>query len=517
MARGGVVYEDVYHFNLPGIFFTYLLARASGLAWPESINLLHVIFTGLAYVAVFLAGRRFLPPLAAAFSALFYGAFAVVMYTDYWDIAQKDSLACLPLSLALLFYLRISPGGSGTVGGPEDGGGQSREAAPGISGLFVSSLLAGVFTGAAAQFKPTLGIVLICLLYAVWAYRGSPGRAAVVFAGCILGFAVSFLPLLAYLVHYNVLDTMLDSVVRFGYFYGVQHYDDASGALLNTGKSLVRWLYSWRFLAALAIVAVVGRTRDFHLRLVALFGFLLLAQVVIQMKFFSYHWIPLLVPAAILAARGGSLLLNGSEQGARSPSPARRSAPAYALILILLALFIGNLWPEAKRYNREYLFYQGKIDSVNFLLPYGPWGKGDVCPLAMREAAGYIRRHTEPDDPVLVFGHELGLYVLANRFAPTRFAYDQPLVTDPGDSAEFAKYRDALRAEFIAGLDAGPPAYIVVIEDDQTGIEPEDSYSQMQSFPELKERIERDYALETIIEDYHIFRRTAKAAGRGMR
>jgi len=387
MARGGVVYGDVYHFNLPGIFFTYSLARASGLAWPESINLLHVIFTGLAYIFVFLAGRRLLPPLAAAFSGLFYGAFAVVMYTDYWDIAQKDSLACLPLSLSLLFYLRMLPGNRGERGDPAEGAGdRGRESEPGIFGLAISSSLAGVFTGAAAQFKPTLGIVLICLLYAVWAHRRSPGRAAVIFAGCILGFAVSFLPMLAYLVHYNVLDTMLDSVVRFGYFYGGQHYDDASGALLNTGKSLVKWLYSWRFLAALVIVAMAGRTRDFRFRLVALFGFLLLAQVIIQMKFFSYHWIPLLIPAAILAAQGGSLLLNGSGQGAWSPSPARQSAPAYALILILLALFIGNLWPEAKRYNREYLFYQGKIDSVNFLLPYGPWGKGDICPLAMREA-----------------------------------------------------------------------------------------------------------------------------------
>jgi hypothetical protein len=517
MARGGAVYGDVYHFNLPGIFFTYLLARASGLGWPESVNLLHVIFTVLAYVAVFLAGRRLLSPLAAAFSALFYGSFAVVMYTDYWDIAQKDSLACLPLSLALLFYLKVSPDKGAVDGTEDDAGDQTRKAAPGRPGLFVSSLLAGLFTGAAAQFKPTLGIVLLVALYAAWEHWRRPGRAAVVFMGCVLGFAVSFLPLLAYLAHYNALDTMLDSVVRFGSFYGVQHYDDAGGALVSTGKSLARWLYNWRFLAVLAIVAKAVRTRDSRLRLVALFGALLLIQVVIQMKFFSYHWIPLLVPGSILAAAGGSRLLRDKEGKASEAGAGRYSLYRNALVVILIALFIGNLWPEAKRYNREYLFYQGRIDSVNFLSPYGPWGRGDVCPLAMREAAGYIMRNTAPDDPVLVFGHELGLYVLAKRFAPTRFAYDQPLVTDPGDSAEFARYRDALRAEFIADLEAAPPVYIVVMEDDRTGIEPEDSYTQMQSFPELKERIEQYYQLETIIEDYHIFRRTARAAGRGTR
>jgi hypothetical protein len=215
----------------------------------------------------------------------------------------------------------------------------------------------------------------------------------------------------------------------------------------------------------------------------------------------------MLIPLSLLAARGGHFLLfeESSHSGARS---ARR-----LLALVLLALFAGNLLPEAGRYRREYLYDRQLTDRATFLHPYGKWGGGDMCPLASQAVADYLTQHTSPADPVLIFGLEPGLYVMAQRFSPTRFAYDQPLVTDPKGDAAFAKYRDSLRERFMSDLAARPPKYIVVIENDATSVEDKDSYTQMREFSDFNDFVDGRYVLETKIEDYFMFRRLDQGAG----
>jgi len=494
MERGGVVYKDVYHFNLPAIFFVYRAAMELGFEPPVNVNLIQVLFTMATCPVVFLIARRMARPVAAGFAALFYALFQSVLYTDFWDVSQKESLACLPLALSLLFFLVPARGKGGSAS------------------AMVSSFFAGVFAGLSAQFKPTLGIVLLTSIYLAWRTRKNKARAALILLGAGVGFAVSFIPLIIYLHGHGAMEDFIESFVSFGGFYGGQYYSGVGDFIWSTAKNVVRWLFHWRFLSVLALTALFVRERRAPApSLVAVFGALLLIQVVVQMKYFTYHWIPLLIPISALAAQGGAALLERPEADEHDAAgPFRRG-----LTVILLALLIGNLAPEAKRYYRHSLFVRGMTDETSLLRPYGKWGEGDINPLATREVAIYLRSRTVLSDPVLVFGHELGLYVLANRLAPTRFAYDQPLVTDPAGNAEFASFRETLRSEFIFDLESRPPKYILIIEDDETGIEPEDSYTQMLSFPRFRELIESDYVLETKIEDFFIYRREADGDGGG--
>ncbi len=513
MARGGDVYKDVYHFNLPGIFFTYRLV--AGFTQPQGVNVLHVVFTALTYIFVYAGARRIMSPLSSAFAALFYGAFAIVMYTDYWDIAQKESLACLPLSIAMLCNFQVL---DYAIGGHLNATRRRTLAA---------AALAGAFSGLAAHYKPTLGIVLLSILYPAWLSRKDMKKAGLMLAWAAGGFLLSFLPLFIYLVAKGLLPEMLESVFRFGGFYAGQYYEGLIGSSWKAAGEVIRWLYRWRFLSVLAIVGALSFRRQRETRLVALFAGLLLLQVIIQMKFFTYHWVPLLLPASMLAAAGGSVIISGKERASLAErltntapfSPhalvSGRRAPRYAVLLVLAALFAGNLGPYATRYKREVFRHLGKISQEQFLKSYGRWGSGDICPLAQRATATYIRRNTRPDEPLLVVGHELGLYLMTGLFPPTRFAYDQPLVTDPRGEAGFEEYREELRQEFLADIKNNLPHYIVVIENDATGIEPKDSYTQMQSFSGLKDLIERDYVLETKIEHYFIFQRIERGRGPG--
>lgn len=491
MMRGGVLYRDFYHFNLPGIFFAYRVAFLLPLGPVEAVNLLHLLSVLATYFLVYGAARVELKPRPALAAAWFYAAFAVVVYTSYWNVAQKDSLAAPFLAGALLVLLRH---------------GRKRDLAPkaplgtgGILRLFAFGLLAGL----AAQFKPTLGIVILAAAPAVIRERRDRGRMLAAAGLTTAGFALAFIPLAVYLLATGAAGPMIESVFRFGGFYGSQNYRGFFRTGLDALWQLLGWSYDWRFLTALGLIGAAAGLASRAMRTAVLFFLLLLIQVVAQMKFFTYHWVPLLVPLSVLAAQGGSAVLSAPRDQPAGPK-------RWALALILLALLFGNLGPETKRYRRELYHDLGRTPRDNFLAAYAKWGFGDLNPLASRLAAEYIARQTSPDEPVLVFGLEPGFYVAARRFPPTRFAYDQPLVTEPGDNLAFAAYRQKLREEFMADLAARPPAYIIVIEDDATGIEAKDSYTQMREFPELSGLIDRDYALETKIEHYYLYRRLGR-------
>ena len=77
-----------------------------------------------------------------------------------------------------------------------------------------------------------------------------------------------------------------------------------------------------------------------------------------------------------------------------------------------------------------------------------------------------------------------------------------------------AKLSKVNAIEFISDLERRAPVYIIVIENDATGVEPVDSYTQMQSFPEFKRMIDDAYVLETKIEDYFIYRGLDERRGR---
>ena len=494
LARGGAIYRDFYHFNLPGIFFAYRLAFLLPLPRVEAVNLLHLLSVLVTYLLVWRAAREDLEPLGAAAAAWLYGAFAIVIYTTYWNIAQKDSLAAPFLAAALWVLLRHVKAREGAVAMPL-----------GPAGLLRLALF-GLFAGLAAQFKPPLGIIILAATPVVAREARDRSRLLAAAALPAAGFAVAFIPLAVYLLASGTGGEMLNSVWRFGGFYGGQNYRGFFGTAADAGWKLLAWAYDWRFLVALGLVGTVAGLARRGARTATLFFALLLFQVVAQMKFFTYHWVPLLVPLSILAAGGAADVLSVPRDQISGP---RR----WALALLLIALLAGNLGPETTRYRREFLYDLGRVPRDNFLAPYGKWGSGDLSPLASAAVADYLGGHTQPDERVLVFGLEPGLYVASGRFPPTRFAYDQPLVTEPGGNSAFAAYRQQLRKQFMRDLSANLPVYIVVIENDATGVESKDSATQMREFPELSSLIERHYILETKIEDYFLYRRLAGSEG----
>ena len=79
---------------------------------------------------------------------------------------------------------------------------------------------------------------------------------------------------------------------------------------------------------------------------------------------------------------------------------------------------------------------------------------------------------------------------------PTRFIYDFHFFHD-GEDPRIA----ALRAEFVAGLERGRPAAVVVLEESW----PEPGYERLDAFPELARLLDRSFMLAVAGEGYRIY------------
>jgi hypothetical protein len=240
-------------------------------------------------------------------------------------------------------------------------------------------------------------------------------------------------------------------------------------------------------LAIVTSVAMIGLIVDRQLPArtlgVALTPLAGLVSVVVQAKGFPYHFHPVsaglylewLVIVVWLWERHG--------RGSREPDGPRgitellpfAAAAALALAVatgVQLSSHLTNHWILTKgvtpelRASRDYFAYFRTVD-------YSPW--------ELREAARYLRDHTGPDDRVQEYGMDPYLLFLAERRSATPYIYAYDLDVDaalygsdvpepeglhPNAEEEWRirMLRDAHEADFLARIEAAPPAAFVFMD-----------------------------------------------------
>ena len=492
IARGGVIYQDLFYFNLPAHFFVYRLAMILPLDPVPAVNLMGLLLIMATALIIYGAGRRLQPGGDGAIAAMVYAWFMVIFHHRYWEIAQKESLASLPLALSIYALVTLT-------GEVKDG------TAPFGKRALLSAGLCGLGAGFAAQFKPTLGIVILCLLYPAWlGRRNRTWSLSLIMAGAA-AFIGSFIPLLVYLIRHDAMTTMIESVFKFGGFYGELGYTAEPGkTLFKAILFLLRLLIGRFFMVGAATVGLIALRRERTARALLIAVLLLLFQAMVQMKFFTYHMTPLLIPLSLLAQAGIVTMAEKLKHAGQSGSSRWRPIllrPG----LLWVPIMVLNLAPVSSRYGKELYYSLGRIDRKSFLSTYTHFG-GGISQLDSEQLAEYIRSRCPPNRKVLMFGLEPGLYVMSQRDPPTRFAYDLPLSIDHRGDPEFTAYRARLRAQFMREITRDQPEYIIVNEMDRNPTEREDSFTQMNSFPELKRFVESQYHLETKFGYYQVYR-----------
>jgi hypothetical protein len=424
IGEGAVPYRDLFDMNFPGVYLLHVLLLRTLGAGDVAWRVFDLGWLAVTAVTIAAVVRPWGRLAAGAGAALFA---LYHLAGGAWQAGQRDVLLC-PFLLG---------GALGVARWLESG-------RPGALAL------GGLALGASLTIKPHAVVLAVALgaLVAAAAWRAGRGVAAPLGAFAA-GLAVAPLAVVGWLAVAGalpawrtiVVDYLVPLYSRLGRTEPWQVYRAwvwwplATGALLSAAAALAAGRFGPRHVAA---------------GLGALYGAL---HFVGQGKGWEYHLHPLAAFAVVLLAAG------------LEPALAQPRRPA-ALALLASALLAGVLLAD-------------KAAAVG--------GAGWERAKAARAArlAAELAPRLGPGDTVQVLDTTAGGVHALLRLRvrqPTRFLYDFHFLHDPGHPTI-----EALRAELVRGLDARPPALIVVFEEGW----PAGGYERFAAFPELTARLAR--------------------------
>jgi len=446
IGEGDVPYRDLYDINQPGVYVLHLaLLRTLGAgdgAW-RAFDLAWLAAT--AGAAALLAARW--GAVAAAGAGLAFAAYHLA--GGAWQAGQRDFLLCVFLLAGALGVARWleRPAGAWSLAG------------------------AGLALGAAVGLKPyavlfagALGLIVLVAA----ARRCDAGGALRSIGAYVAGTAAVPAALAIWLALAGGLRAWADVV--FGYALPVYGHLGRSAPWLGH-----RWL-GWIPLGVAAVgglVAAVASRRIDARHLVAAVGIVYgIAHYVGQAKGSEYHLYPFAAFVCVLAFSALTPVLTAPRAWL---GVCLAATLAVALVLLtakgLEASDAPWIWDKERR---------------------------------VRALVDDLGRRLAPGDTVQVLDvADGGLHALLRLHVrqPTRFLYDVFFFHEP----ERPVVR-AMRAEFIAALEARPPRFIVLMRGWPSG-----DYDRIGSFPALAELLARRYDVVVTREGHRLY--TKRAGG----
>jgi len=265
---------------------------------------------------------------------------------------------------------------------------------------------------------------------------------------------------------------------------------------------LVEWLtvYSSAILAGFILTAIAPwqvRSRPLLVALYALCGIHVLG-VVMQAKFFPYHWAATFPPTALLAGVGYAWII-------------RRAAQRDVVLGVAVTLLCAGVASvHAPVPNMGQVLLQRASQRLDLALAPDSAERtrqidllasiADVNACDNRAAAAIVARWVPKSQPILVWGFEPAVYDLADRPLSTRYVYNVP------QRAIWSK--EPMRAALMRDLAAKPPAAIVVEHNDVfpfvTG-DTLDSFASLEEFGELDDLLHDDFKLVGVAGDLEVW------------
>jgi len=431
LARGGTPYVDAWDVKGPIAYFGYALANTLLGTSAHAVRILDLLLTLAGTVAVFRLLRKSIDRSAAMIAALLL--FVSVLGQGYNVNGQPDLWAgwCLVAVVTLVSV----PGSVVRVG------------------------VAAMFLGVAVLIKPTYAAMGLLLLVPIASSIGKDWRAYSRYAvAIIVGGAFPIALCAAWFWSRGALSEFWSAYIGFNVESGASNHRALSGVV----NSILSFLISHRAVLVSIPAIVVGLSTSFRstsapiavwrTRLLATWILTLFALVILQNRFFSYHWAPLYPPLAVAAGIGFHRLMNRQQNEGFARLVRGTALAAVALIAV------GASLAPLRQITRAARLVTHRITTDEYLAAFddypGVQTAGDV-----RLAANYVKAHTQLSDYVFVW-EDPNVNVLSGRPTPGRFAFWTPLISS-GEGAMTPRY-EAHRAEFFRTLEQRPPALLLM-------------------------------------------------------
>ncbi len=495
--EGKLPYRDFWDHKPPAVFYVdALILRWMGTSlW--SFWWANIIWLTLTSVALFLFLRKLTSTLPAILAS---GVFLVTfMNPDFFGGGNlPETYASLPQVLILVaasFF--FSTGRKAWI------------------------FLAGLFTGIAFLFKqtciaPGIGVALMLLLLGMQSRRI---RRALI---CVLWFSLgAILPIglvVSVWAALGAFGALWDAIVVFNLLYA------GSGLSFSSLLTTIQRIFVELPLLPVTLVILGGAVlfaRNYRRRrspsLHGIQGSSMdLMPDPMDSQEITFLAIYLSVPFSIvLVALGGLNILHyytalvpvfaaasayPFEQVTHPASPHSTSGRKWIRVLSILAMLaLGVVW-----FSHAYLTEKPRAGLRTSL------SKPLAGPLPLSDLARYVLDHTQSDDPILIWGNSIDLYLFTDRPDPSRYLYPQPLfLPSQGPESRFG--------QFLSDLERHPPAFIFGLDSTASGLPtinvPDDELcpacipQAVQGMKELKEYVNQHYALVTLYGDTHAYQR----------
>lgn len=481
VARGGRPYVDAWDVKGPLVFWFHAAIQLVLGKHAWGVRVVDVAFALLTSAMLWRRLRPLTSPRAALLAA---AAWPVVVAGLNLEVSAQYELWIGTATLGVVVLL-TRPGGY-----------RLRELA-----------ICGALVGAATLVKPFFPALLavpgvVVLLRRRRAWRALVGELALVVAACVVPVAAAVAVLWA--------QGALREAWNVYVLYNLRVYAPSlnfakyPGATANHARVVGTLGYLWQPKVAVLVPTLVAGgaglwRRDRTLAAAVLTWFAVgVGLVLLQNKFWLYHW-DVVYPAALLLAAVG---LHGMARGARLSGEPAPAALALATAAVLVVLWGANMLFDAQLLVRYALGRKTEAQYYGHFDRYGELNAADE-----RAAAAYLRAHTPPGAPMANWTLHAGLPFMA----------DRPDVSRIHNKRELTKLRQhpvvqGYRREFLARVEALRPAYVAVdtLGDSAAVLRsPDDALAR--EFPEFAAYVARNYRREVQLGEITLYRRRPDA------
>ena len=283
---------------------------------------------------------------------------------------------------------------------------------------------AGALFGLAFAFKYNAAAYALAGVFALFVWKRLTREAAGALAA---GFA---LPVLAFGLWFgagHTLTDLYDATIVYNVRYSGETYQGPLHALtylltfpIQHARVDALWLLGGAGCAVLLPAAWWRRDR-----LVAV-GWVAAACLTIAIngsRDLPQYFVQAAPALALAAAWAGTLLFTRS-----------RTVNAIIGLLVVIAVWRVNDFSKlVDNTSHDAKYILGQMTRTEHLARYGDRSTRKYSALAIDELAAFMRLHSEPADPVYVFGFSSGAYVGAGRRSASRFVWSRPVIVGFND------------------------------------------------------------------------------------
>jgi hypothetical protein len=427
---------------------------------------------------------------------------SVWMLFRFWRIWMDERMAWLTVLMYAFFYVRSAP----FVGGMRDVYASLlviaaafpfvRQRASPISEIMGDLRMreiiqSGLIAGIAVTMRPTYWAYLV-LLAALTPLRQTPRRAMLLLAAGLVPLALSFA---IYACWPDALREYWTSTVLFNL--------DTYAHITRPFSSLFRALVSPKLLtipAAFGLFLFVARWRKRRafsvLQLYVASLMVSLAIVLVQRKYYLYHFAMFSILLTPLAATGIERLLQYL--------PRRAQMPAFIVIFWLCALPYEAFYKHFRHTPEGESFINGVIASY----------AGAVWPdTADVPVIAYVRAHSSEHDRVEIcsFDPRLRLHMMREPVGPYAslhaIGFRRAPTLKQSDPNAFTSYQQRWRRAYLDSLAQVKPRFIVICRGSSAEYLRDPYTSILHDLPGFDRLISASYRLDTVIGQDEIYRR----------